>query len=55
MAKNHEEKIQIIETLVQKDLGNGKHAQKKLSKMLDRSGKCPKDFCQELLKLKISR
>lgn len=42
-----------IEELVQRDLGNGRHAQKRLRYKILRAGKCTEEVCEELMSIKL--
>ena len=52
--KNEEqrEKLRKLEQLVDADLSNGRHMQKKIKARLQKLGLCEKDFVQEIAELK---
>jgi len=47
-----EAKVQEIEDLVEEDLSNGKHTQRRLHENLKSKGVCVKEFSKNLKKLK---
>lgn len=53
MKENSKQKLQKIEELMQDDLQNGRHKQKKLVKALESNGENKKSFCDKLRQLKL--
>lgn len=45
-------KTEEIEKLVRKDLGNGRHIQKRIKDRLSKAGKCSDSLCKKLESLK---
>jgi hypothetical protein len=52
MTEKQEAKLQEIDDLIEEDISNGKHIQRKLHENLKSKGVCVKKFCTNLKKLK---
>ena len=52
MNDKQEARLQEIEELIEEDLSNGKHTQRKIHETLKSKGVCIKKFCNSLKKLK---
>jgi len=52
MSKKQDAKLKKIDKLIEEDLSNGKHTQRKIKETLKAKGVCIQDFCNNLKQLK---